>query len=567
MMNSLKYSLRLGSSKRLWHKGSVFRKELYSVSTTRFQSDAKAASAASCPFTGSQSTVIDSPFPKLKHVPSYPYIGSVVPAFSGIPNTMITDAHSFWPEMRNRYGDFYTIGIPGTGSRKDSKGTLHVISDPREMTKVVRAGGSYPSGMAQGLWVNNKWTNSRGMKTGALFQQGEEWKRIRNFMQTDLLHPESAKSYIPGMIEAARLASRAAPTCKDNLNTYFNHCAFDLFAAIMFGELTKAADPNAKSNPENILFAKSVVDGLSNAISIIMDPLEGIAGNALGLTTKKQQYTFDKFDKALEIGRRKVSDFTERKERGELNENEQNSYLFKAIDRQKEDDSITLEEAQELAFIGLFAAVDTTSSILGWNVFNVARSPKVQDRLYEELLDAIATVGNGQLTADVLSRKHSPYLHAVIRETQRLTPPSALFTFKTVDNELELNGVSMKTGDVVALEGFSIGMDPVYVDNPKEFIPERWLPDAIAARKGTEREIIDHAFLKEPFSQGARRCPGSRVAANETQVLLSQLVLDWNMTTEAKTLDDIKYSQKTLLELDVPVINFEPRDAVEAEAA
>ena len=164
-------------------------------------------------------------------MPSYPYIGSVVPAFSGNPNTMITDAHSFWPEMRDRYGDFYTIGIPGTGSRTDSKGTLHVISDPREMTKVVRAGGSYPSGMAQGLRVNNKWTNSRGMKTGALFQQGEEWKRIRNFMQMDLLHPESAKSYIPELIEAARFASRAAPTCKDNLNTYFNHCALDLFAA------------------------------------------------------------------------------------------------------------------------------------------------------------------------------------------------------------------------------------------------------------------------------------------------------------------------------------------------
>jgi len=191
---------------------------------------------------------------------------------------------------------------------------------------------------------------------------------------------------------------------------------------------------------------------------------------------------------ALEIGRRKVSDFTERKERVELDENEQNSYfLFKAIDRQKEDHSTTLEEAQELAFVGLFAAVDITSPILGWIVFNVSRSPKVQDRLYEELSDIIATVGNGQLTSDVLSKKHSLYLHAVIRETERLTPPSTLYTFKTVGNEIEINGVPMEKGDVVALEGFSIGMDPAYIVNPEEFIPERWLPDAVAARKGTER--------------------------------------------------------------------------------
>ena len=78
-------------------------------------------------------------------------------------------------------------------------------------------------------------------------------------------------------------------------------------------------------------------------------------------------------------------------------------------------------------------------------------------------------------------------------------------------------------------------------------------------KKYTNLKMSPILFLKEPFSQGARRCPGSRVASNETQVLLSQLVLDWKMTTDAKNLDDIKYSQKTLLELDVPKINFEAK--------
>lgn len=42
MMHSLKYSSKLSSSKRLWHKGSVFRKELYSVNSIRSHSDSKA---------------------------------------------------------------------------------------------------------------------------------------------------------------------------------------------------------------------------------------------------------------------------------------------------------------------------------------------------------------------------------------------------------------------------------------------------------------------------------------------------------------------------------------------
>lgn len=168
----------------------------------------------------------------------------------------------------------------------------------------------------------------------------------------------------------------------------------------------------------------------------------------------------------------------------------------------------------------------------------------------------------------MFDRKNSPYLYATIRETQRLNPPSTLYSIKNVDSKIEINGLQLEEGDVVALEGFSIGMDPKYVDEPTKFLPERWLSEAVAARKGTEKEIIDHAFLKEPFSQGSRRCPGSRVAANETQVLLSQLVLDWKMSTEAKTLDDVNYSQKTLLQLDMPVIEFEAREeTMDVEAA
>lgn len=530
-----------------------------SLSHVRFQSDVATESAGKCPITGTSSAKATE-YPQLKNVPAYPFVGSIIPQLSGVSTKLMSDPYAFWLDMRKDFGDFYSLGIPGTGSAKDSKGIMYLVSDPKEMAKVVRSGGSYPSGMAQGLWLNNKWTNMRGLKTGALFQQGEEWKRIRTFMQTDLLHPEAAKGYVAGMVQAAQIASKGAPYCKDNLNQFFNRCAFDLFASIMFGELTKSADPNSKTDPENHEFAQNVVDGLSNAIYCLMDPYESILGNGLGITTKRQQYSFDKFDSAWEIGKRKVEEFTDRKERGELNEYEKNSYLFKAIDRQKEEGSgVTLQEAQELAFTGLFAAVDTTSAILGWNIFNVARHEEVQQKLYDELSHAVATIGNGELTSDVLDRRNSPYLHACIRETQRLTPPSTLFIFKKVDNPLEVNGVPLEEGDVVGLEGYSIGMDEQFVDNPKEFRPERWLADAVAERKGTEKQVIDHAFLKEPFSQGARRCPGSRVAANETQVLLAQLVLDWKMDCPVKSLDDIKYSQKTLLELEVPQIEFEAR--------
>jgi hypothetical protein len=65
--------------------------------------------------------------PTLNHVPSYPFCGSIISQLlSGIPKTALK-AHEFRPEMRKRYGDYFTWGIPGSGSTLDSKGTLHVL--------------------------------------------------------------------------------------------------------------------------------------------------------------------------------------------------------------------------------------------------------------------------------------------------------------------------------------------------------------------------------------------------------------------------------------------------------
>merc|ERR1712038_1349281 len=97
---------------------------------------------------------------------------------SGIPKNL-KDPYSFWPEMRRRFGDFYTFGLPGAGSKKDSHGTMHILTDPREMVKVVRSGGSFPSGAVEDLWVIKKWNDLNNMHSAPLLKNGEEWKRMR----------------------------------------------------------------------------------------------------------------------------------------------------------------------------------------------------------------------------------------------------------------------------------------------------------------------------------------------------------------------------------------------------
>ena len=80
----------------------------------------------------------------------------------------------------------------------------------------------------------------------------------------------------------------------------FTHCSFDLFSAVLFGEMTNTANPNAKNKSDdfqtNIRFAECTAAGLGESFNILFDPFEQIIDNPLGITTKRQQFCFDNFD-------------------------------------------------------------------------------------------------------------------------------------------------------------------------------------------------------------------------------------------------------------------------------
>ena len=70
-------------------------------------------------------------------------------------------------------------------------------------------------------------------------------------------------------------------------------------------------------------------------------------GNIMGFETAKMRQAFFGFDTAWAISQEKIESFTERKERGQLTENEQLSYLFQDIDHKWEEGSgVSVREVQ-----------------------------------------------------------------------------------------------------------------------------------------------------------------------------------------------------------------------------
>ncbi|GKZ00248.1 hypothetical protein MPSEU_000977700 [Mayamaea pseudoterrestris] len=500
--------------------------------------------------------------PTLKHVPSLPVVGSLLAPYSKVPHQLDpSKMMQVYPELTKQYGDFYSIGIPSIG--EGSHGTVHVLQDPQEMMKVLRSEGKFPSSVVTEQWPVRKYFSSKSTSLGraiGILEKGEPWKLVRNFMQKDLLSPSAAKRYIPNIAKASKYISQGIKHRGDDLNLYLNEASMDMFATVLLGQFIHLTDPQVESDPDHLRFCRAIARGLQTNGEITRSIYENIMAKTLNIETPLYKQFASDWDTAYAVAFKWFEDLHEKKRVGGLNEYEEASYWNQAhLRRVEEGSELTEEEVDGICFSMLSASVDTTAGKTAWHVLHVGLHPEVQDRAHEEA-KRILEQGGGAFLEDSFTNDKAPYLNAILRESHRLTNPSNLVPIRSIANNLEVHGIDFPAGTVFAFDAISKNTDSSLVDNPQAFIPDRWLPEAVAARKGTRAEILDHPLFSGPFGQGARRCPGSRVARNESIVLLAQLMLDWKISVPGvKHWSDVRYGQQTVIAPYLPHMDFEAR--------
>lgn len=199
-----------------------------------------------------------------------------------------------------------------------------------------------------------------------------------------------------------------------------------------------------------------------------------------------------------------------------------NSYMVKLVNKGE----MSRQELSETLLMLLMAGVDTTSYVAGWLMINLAQNPDKQQVLREELR---LTLAGGAV--DAVTSSKLPYLKACIRESHRHTPPSPFTTVRPTKKDLTISGYQVPEGTVCLLHATAL-TSSLFPEDGQRFVPERWLPEAVAARKGTELEVVDSRLLASPFSAGARMCVGARVANLEIMAIAAQLVQDYKIELE-----------------------------------
>jgi cytochrome P450 len=168
-------------------------------------------------------------------------------------------------------------------------------------------------------------------------------------------------------------------------------------------------------------------------------------------------------------------------------------------DHQLRDEVITL----------YLAGHETTASLLSWALYELARHPRIQDKVIAEVDARLADE-----LPSLEQLKGLQYTLQVIQEVLRLYPPAWTIARNAVADD-EIMGYRVPAGAIVLISPYFAHRLEAVWSEPLRFDPERFSPQAVTAR---------HPFAYFPFSLGPRICIGMQFSLYEARLVLGMLL-------------------------------------------
>ena len=175
-----------------------------------------------------------------------------------------------------------------------------------------------------------------------------------------------------------------------------------------------------------------------------------------------------------------------------------------------------------------FAGMDTSSALLAALMYCMAKNPEVQEKLHDEINDALAQSVDGELDYNTIQTL--PYMDMVINEALRFYPIADIERKCVKEYTVPGTSFTIPTGMMVSLPATGILSDEKYFPNPGQFNPENF-------NKENKEKRNSYAFL--PFGIGPRNCIGNRLAQLNLKSGLVHLLSGYKVLTCSKTPEEL----------------------------
>ncbi|XP_037713842.1 probable cytochrome P450 6a21 [Drosophila subpulchrella] len=199
--------------------------------------------------------------------------------------------------------------------------------------------------------------------------------------------------------------------------------------------------------------------------------------------------------------------------------------------------NLTIEEIAAQAFVFFAAGFETSSTTMGFALYELAQNQDIQTRVREEVLE-IWEKYKGDLSYE--SVQELVYLNQVISETLRLYTVLPVLNRECLEDFVvpENPKYVIKKGMPILIPAGAMHRDERLYPNPDTFNPENFSPDRVK-----ERDSIEWL----PFGDGPRNCIGMRFGQMQARIGLALLLKDFKFSVCEKTTIPMKYDKEQFL--------------------
>ncbi|XP_077879135.1 cytochrome P450 3A4-like [Ictidomys tridecemlineatus] len=192
------------------------------------------------------------------------------------------------------------------------------------------------------------------------------------------------------------------------------------------------------------------------------------------------------------------------------------------------------------SIIFILAGYHTTSTTLSFIMYVLATHPDVQKKLQQEVDETLPN--KAPVTYDVLFEMK--YLDMVVNETLRLYPAVERIV-RVCKKDVELNGVFIPKGIIVAIPIYSLHQNSMYWPETEKFYPERF---------SKKNKVSINPYVYMPFGNGPRNCIGMRFALMNMKLALIRLLQNFSFHNCKETQIPLKLSKTPFLQPEKPIV-------------
>jgi ent-kaurene oxidase len=207
------------------------------------------------------------------------------------------------------------------------------------------------------------------------------------------------------------------------------------------------------------------------------------------------------------------------------------------------ENTLTEEELIMMSWEVILGGTDTTLMTTEWAMFELAKNPEIQDRLYSEMQEVC---GDDIVTEDHLPRLS--YLKAVFFETLRLHPPGPVLPPRFVHETTTLGGYQVPAGTELIINVYGCNMDKKDWEEPEMWRPERFMDGR-----------FDATYKPITFGAGKRICAGMAQATSIACTSIARFVQEFIWSLKQGDEDKVDTEQYVGSRLHPLYMHLSPR--------